>query len=175
VDGEALAALLDDLDVARLGTLARAFTTYFHLANVAEQTHRLDELTARTQRQRGWLERTVDLVEAAKLDRAEIVEMVERMELRPVFTAHPTEASRRSILTKLNAVAELLDKRNDPRVTEPDRRRIDRRLAELIDLIWQTDEIRHVRPDPRDEAVSVIYYFDELFRGAVPEVLDVYA
>jgi phosphoenolpyruvate carboxylase len=174
-DAGTLAALLDDLDVARLGTLARAFTTYFHLANVAEQTHRLDERTARTERQRGWLERTVDLVEAARLDRAEIVEMVERMELRPVFTAHPTEASRRSILTKLNGVADLLDERNDPRVTEPDRRRIDRRLAELIDLIWQTDEIRHVRPDPRDEAVSVIYYFDELFQGAVPEVLDGYA
>lgn len=101
--------------------------------------------------------------------------MVERMELRPVFTAHPTEASRRSILTKLNAVSDLLDQRSDPRVTEPDRRRIDRRLAELIDLIWQTDEIRHVRPDPRDEAVSVMYYFDELFAGAVPEVLDGYA
>ena len=174
-DAEALAVLLDNLDVTRLGTLARAFTTYFHLANVAEQTHRLDELAARTQRQRGWLERTVDVVEAARLNRAEIMEMVERMELRPVFTAHPTEASRRSILTKLNAVADLLDKRSDLRVTEPDRRRIDRRLAELIDLIWQTDEIRHVRPDPRDEAVSVMYYFDELFRGAVPEVLDRYA
>ena len=174
-DAEDLSGLLDGLDVARLGTLARAFTTYFHLANVAEQTHRLDELMSRTQRQRGWLERTVDLVEAARLDRTEIVEMVQRMELRPVFTAHPTEASRRSILTKLNAVADLLDERNDPRVTEPDTRRIDRRLAELIDLMWQTDEIRHVRPDPRDEAVSVIYFFDELFQGAVPEVLDGYA
>ena len=174
-DAEDLSGLLDGLEVARLGTLARAFTTYFHLANVAEQTHRLDELMSRTRRQRGWLERTVDLVEAARLDRAEIVEMVDRMELRPVFTAHPTEASRRSILTKLNAVADLLDERNDPRVTEPDTRRIDRRLAELIDLMWQTDEIRHVRPDPRDEAVSVIYFFDELFQGAVPEVLDGYA
>ncbi|KAA3641470.1 MAG: phosphoenolpyruvate carboxylase, partial [Armatimonadetes bacterium] len=174
-DAEALTALLDNLDVTKLGTLARAFTTYFHLANVAEQTHRLDQLTARTQRERGWLERTVDLVEAARLDRTEIQETLERMELRPVFTAHPTEASRRSILTKLNTVSELVDQRSDSRLTEPGRRRIDRRLAELIDLIWQTDEIRHDRPDPRDEAVSVIYYFDELFEGAVPEVLDGYA
>ena len=151
-DGEALDSVLDGLDVPRLGTLARAFTTYFHLANVAEQTHRLDELTVQTQRQRGWLECTVDLAEAARWDRSEIVETLERMELRPVFTAHPTEASRRSILTKLNAVAELLDERSDPRATEPDRRRIDRRLAELTELIWHTDEIRHVRHDPRDEA-----------------------
>jgi phosphoenolpyruvate carboxylase len=172
---DALDELLADLDVVTLSTLARAFTAYFYLANVAEQSHRLDELAARTQRQRGWLERAVDLIEAEGLDRSLVQEVIDRLELRPVFTAHPTEASRRSILTKLNAVAELLDERHDPRITRPDELRIDRRLAELIDLIWQTDEIRRDRPDPMDEAASVIYYFDELFRRAVPEVLDVYA
>ncbi|NIA25185.1 MAG: phosphoenolpyruvate carboxylase [Gammaproteobacteria bacterium] len=172
---DALDALLGGLDLATLSTLVRAFTAYFYLANVAEQTHRLDELAARTRRQRGWLESTVDQVDAAGLDRVEIKRMLERLELRPVFTAHPTEASRRSILTKLNAVAELLDERLDTRSTEADKRRIDRRLAELIDLIWQTDELRRDRPDPRDEAASVIYYLDELFRGSVPEVLDGYA
>ena len=167
--------LLGELDIRRLSTLARAFTAYFYLANVTEQSHRLDELAARTQRQRGWLEGTVDRVEAERIATAEIQNVVGRLELRPVFTAHPTEASRRSILTKLNAVADLLDERHDPRITQPDKHRIDRRLAELIDLIWQTDEIRRDRPDPTDEAASVVYYFDELFRGAVPEVLDVYA
>ncbi|NOY54503.1 MAG: phosphoenolpyruvate carboxylase [Actinobacteria bacterium] len=172
---DALDVLLGGLDLATLSTLVRAFTAYFYLANVAEQTHRLDELAARTRRQRGWLESTVDQVDAAGLDRADVERMLERLELRPVFTAHPTEASRRSILTKLNTVAKLLDERLDTRATEADKRRIDRRLAELIDLIWQTDELRRDRPDPRDEAASVIYYLDELFRGAVPEVLDGYA
>ncbi|GMR02000.1 MAG: phosphoenolpyruvate carboxylase [Acidimicrobiia bacterium] len=172
---DALDALLGGLDLATLSTLVRAFTAYFYLANVAEQTHRLDELAARTRRQRGWLESTVDQIEAAGLERAEIERLLERLELRPVFTAHPTEASRRSILTKLNAVSDLLDERLDTRATEADKRRIDRRLAELIDLIWQTDELRHDRPDPRDEAASVIYYLDELFKGSVPEVLDDYA
>lgn len=174
-DDDSLDVLLGGLDLGTLSTLARAFTAYFYLANVAEQSHRLDELAARTRRQRGWLERTVDLIEAEGLEGSEIRDVVDRLELRPVFTAHPTEASRRSILTKLHAVADLLDERHDPRVTERDKRRIDRRLAELIDLIWQTDELRRDRPDPRDEAALVIYYFDELFAGAVPEVLDVYA
>lgn len=174
-DDDALDRLLGGLDTPTLGTLARAFTAYFYLANVAEQSHRLDELASRTRRQRGWLERTVDQVELLSATKAEIQEVIDRVEVRPVFTAHPTEASRRSILTKLNAVADLLDERHDPRITRPDEQRIDRRLAELIDLIWQTDEIRRDRPDPRDEAASVIYYFDELFHGAVPEVLDEYA
>ncbi len=172
---EILDDLLGGLDLETLTTLGRAFTAYFYLANVAEQTHRLDELAARTHRERGWMESTVDQIEAAGLERSEVRRVLDRLELRPVFTAHPTEASRRSILTKLNAIADLLDERLDTRATEPDKRRIDRRLAELIDLIWQTDELRRDRPDPRDEATSVIYYFDELFAVPVPEVLDGYA
>jgi len=174
-DDRALEELLTDLDLATLVLLARAFTAYFYLANVAEQTHRLDELAARTRQQRGWLESTVDQLEVARLDRDDIEAALARLELRPVFTAHPTEASRRSILTKLNTMSSLLDDRLDPRATEADQRRIDRRLEELIDLIWQTDELRRDRPDPADEATSVMYYFDELFRHAAPEVLDRYA
>ena len=174
-DNETLSSLLEGLDLTTLGTLARAFTAYFHLANIAEQTHRLDEFTARSEQSRGWLARTVDLVEAANLDHESVAEMLGRIELRPVFTAHPTEASRRSVLTKLNTVAGLLDRRNDQRATDAEIERIDLRLAELIDLLWQTDEIRRDKPDPKDEAASVIYYFDELFGGAVPEIVDRYA
>lgn len=174
-DAEMLGDLLANLDLPRLVLLARAFTAYFYLANVAEQTHRLDELAARTRQQRGWLESTVDQIEAAELSKEDVESALDRLELRPVFTAHPTEASRRSILTKLNTMADLLDERLDPRSTEPDQRRIDRRIEELIDLIWQTDELRRERPDPADEAASVIYYFDELFKQAAPEVLDRFA
>ncbi|MEN8239741.1 MAG: phosphoenolpyruvate carboxylase, partial [Actinomycetota bacterium] len=174
-DDDALGDILDGLDLATLSTLGRAFTAYFYLANVTEQTHRLDEFAARTRGDRGWMEQTIDQIEDAGLDVAEVDALLDRLELRPVFTAHPTEASRRSILTKLNHVADLLERRLDPRSTEADKRRIDRRMAEVIDLIWQTDEIRRDRPDPRDETTSVIYFFDELFTGAIPEVLDDYA
>ena len=172
---DALDGVLGDLDVQQLETLVRAFTTYFYLANVAEQTHRLDELSARMVRNRGWLERSVDQISAARLDPAEVDSLLERLDVRPVFTAHPTEASRRSILSKLNAIAMLLHDRLDTRSTGADLRKADRRIAELIDLIWQTDELRRGRPNPQDEAISVMYYFDELFSGAVPEVLDTYA
>ncbi|MFV2000506.1 MAG: phosphoenolpyruvate carboxylase [Acidimicrobiia bacterium] len=174
-DDQTLDTLLDELDLPTLSTLGRAFTAYFYLANVAEQTHRLDELAARTRGQRGWLEHTVDQIEQAGMDRLEVETMVARLELRPVFTAHPTEVSRRSILTKLNTIADLIESRLDSRATDADRNRIDRRVAELIDLIWQTDELRHDKPDPRDEAGSVIYYLDELFSSPVPDVVDEFA
>jgi phosphoenolpyruvate carboxylase len=87
--------------------------------------------------------------------------------VRPVFTAHPTEAARRSILNKLGEVAKLLDQDLDPRQTE--------RLAETVDLLWQTDELRLDRPEPLDEAMNALYYLDDLARNTVPEVLNDFA
>jgi phosphoenolpyruvate carboxylase len=165
---EELADLLAELDVEVAIQLVRAFSTYFYLANVAEQTHRVDELTSRTDRERGWLDATVERLESAGISSDEVAAVLTRLELRPVLTAHPTEAARRSILTKMQRVSELLEERNDPRGTAADRARVDRRLAETIDLIWQTDELRRERPTPTDEARSVLYYFDELFTVVLP-------
>jgi phosphoenolpyruvate carboxylase len=164
--------MLGDLDVPTTIQLVRAFTTYFHLANVAEQTHRVDQLADRTNREREWFEAAIDAVGEASIDPSDLTSLIERLELRPVFTAHPTEAARRSILTKLGALADLLEERLDPRSTAGDIRRIDRRTKELIDLIWQTDELRRERPEPMDEARSVVFYFDQLFQRVLPDLLD---
>ncbi|NND04582.1 MAG: phosphoenolpyruvate carboxylase [Acidimicrobiia bacterium] len=169
---EELSEIIADLDIATTISLVRSFTVFFYLANVAEQTHRLDEEGARSEASRGFLQSTVDRIEAAQLDPDKTREVIERLELRPVFTAHPTEAARRSILSKISAVAELLTERSDPRISDSDRDRIDRRLAELIDLIWQTDELRRAQPTPIDEARSVIYYLDEIFREVSADLYD---
>ena len=165
-----LAAVLDELDLAKVISLVRAFTTFFYLANLAEQTHRLDEDGARSIGDRGFLEATVDRIAAADLDQGFLEEVLGRLELRPVFTAHPTEAARRSILTKTADIAELLERRGDPRISTAERNRIERRIAELVDLIWQTDELRRERPTPLDEARSAIYYLDEIFREVAADL-----
>jgi phosphoenolpyruvate carboxylase len=163
-DDEATASLLASIDVETAARLVRAFSNYFHLANVTEQVHRGHELRARRRTKGGWLAEAVDGVLAAGVDPADLARAVAALDVRPVFTAHPTEAARRTVLSKLRLVAELL---------EADRgQRTDRRLAEVIDLLWQTDELRVGQPVPTDEARNAVYYYDELYAHAVPEVLD---
>ncbi|MDT0346973.1 phosphoenolpyruvate carboxylase [Streptomyces sp. DSM 44938] len=167
-DGEAAARLLGETDLATAAKLVRAFSTYFHLANVTEQVHRGRELRERRAVQGGELSRTADMLKDA--DPAHLRQTVANLGVRPVFTAHPTEAARRSVLTKLRQIAELLDHPESEH--GGDRRRTDLRLAENIDLIWQTDELRVARPEPADEARNAVYYLDELHAGAVEDVLE---
>ncbi|WP_431962875.1 phosphoenolpyruvate carboxylase [Actinacidiphila sp. bgisy160] len=166
-DGEAAAALLGETDLETAAKLVRAFSTYFHLANVTEQVHRGRELRSRRAADGGLLARTADLLKDA--DPEHLRQTVRHLNVRPVFTAHPTEAARRSVLNKLRVIAALLEESG---AAGGDRRRSDLRLAENIDLLWQTDELRVVRPEPADEARNAIYYLDELHAGAVGDVLE---
>ena len=161
-------AAVDPLTATRL---VRAFTAYFHLANVAEQTHRARELAAIRAERGSWLAQAVDRIEQAGVGTGELTADIQHLAVRPVFTAHPTEAARRTILVKLRRIAALLDEA--AAATDPvAQRRVRRRLEELIDLLWQSDELRVSRPDVVDEARNAVYYFDEMHRDAVPETLE---
>ena len=103
------AALFAGLDPATATRVVRAFTTYFYLANVAEQVHRGRELHAIRVRDGTWLSQAVDRIAAAGGSSAEIAEDIRHLGLRPVFTAHPTEAARRTVLSKMRRIAALLD------------------------------------------------------------------
>jgi phosphoenolpyruvate carboxylase len=166
-DPDALTDLLEAVDLDTAARLVRAFGTYFHLANVTEQVHRARAMRRERLDKGGWLARAVESIRAAELPADEVHALVDRLVVRPVFTAHPTEAARRSILSKRRRVAELLDV--DP--TGEDRRTT-LRLAEIIDLLWQTDELRQDRPEPVDEARAASYYLDELMIYTVGDVLD---
>ncbi|QLE72411.1 phosphoenolpyruvate carboxylase [Streptomyces rectiverticillatus] len=170
-DGEAAAELLGATDLETAAKLVRAFSTYFHLANVTEQVHRGRELAAKRAAEGSILARTADQLKEA--DPEHVREAVDHLGVRPVFTAHPTEAARRSVLNKLRRIAELLDTLDSRSAgATGDRRRTDLRLAENIDLLWQTDELRVARPEPTDEARNAIYYLDELHADAVGDVLE---
>ncbi|HEX4305707.1 MAG TPA: phosphoenolpyruvate carboxylase, partial [Solirubrobacterales bacterium] len=114
-DRVAAAALLAEAEPAVARRLARAFTTYFHLANVAEQVHRGRDWAARRREAGGgWLAEAVARIAAEGegedgVGPEELAELVGRLHVRPVFTAHPTEAARRTVLSKLRELARLLD------------------------------------------------------------------
>ncbi len=174
-DAEAAAQLLARVDLTTATHLARAFSTYFHLANVTEQVHRARELRRERAQHGGWLDRAAALIRDRGVPREEIAAAAQRLAVRPVFTAHPTEAARRSILTKLRAIGDELDAQAArSALYGPDTAGAagtDFRLAELIDLLWQTDELRLTRPDPRDEARNAVYYLSEIAGDAAPQVL----
>ncbi|MEM9131453.1 MAG: phosphoenolpyruvate carboxylase [Actinomycetota bacterium] len=167
-----LAEELSDLDVLEAIRLVRAFTIYFHLANTAEQVHRVDDLREIAPASSNRFVDTVAKLQAAGIADSEIVAAARSVQLQPVFTAHPTEASRRSILDKLAELAQLIERRNEAGTDPARRRRIDRRVDELIDAIWLTDELRRERPNPVDEARSILYYLIEMVTDGVPQLLD---
>ena len=160
--------LLAGLDLNQTINLARAFSIYFYLANVAEQVHRVDLLASRDDDR--LLEGTITRILESDCDPGLIKEVVGRLEWRPVFTAHPTEAARRSLLTKQKMLSGLIEERNDPRSSASHHELVDRRTAELIDQMWQTDELRSERPLPGDEAGSVLFYLNDLFREVLPDL-----
>ena len=175
---EAVGPPLSELDARSASTLGRALTAYFYLVNVVEQVHRGRELAALRKVQGSWLAQAAGRIAAAGPTGAPLAAQVSELGLRPVFTAHPTEAARRTVLTKLRRIAELLDEW-DAHVDlhgEPTdavgAAGVRRQLEELIELLWQTDELRITRPEVLDEARNAVYYFDTLHRDAVPYVLE---
>ncbi|KWV33870.1 phosphoenolpyruvate carboxylase [Micromonospora rifamycinica] len=173
-DAPAAAQRLGGLDVTTGTRLARAFSTYFHLANITEQVHRARDLRRRRAIQGGWLDQAAKMIAERGVPAEEIAAAARRLAVRPVFTAHPTEAARRSILSKLRAIADELDAETANAILygASDEAPANRRLAELLDLMWQTDELRLDRPDPTDEARNAIYYLRDLYAEAAPQVLD---
>jgi phosphoenolpyruvate carboxylase len=164
--------VLEKLSVEQSVQLVRAFSTYFHLANVAEQVHRARVLGEARSQGGSWLSRAIDKIEDAykaqapgqQFTKEELTKWISELAVRPVFTAHPTEAARRSVLSKLGEIAKLLDLNSSPVQQE--------RLAEFVDILWQTDELRLERPEPMDEALNALYYLDDLQLNTMPEVLN---
>ncbi len=167
-----LAHTLGGIDVVEAIHLVRAFTVYFHLANTAEQVHRVEDLSTSADAREHRFAETVARLKQSGVSDTEIVDATRDAALRPVFTAHPTEASRRSILDKLAEIAVLTERRAEAGSDARETARIDRRIDELIDAIWQTDELRREKPDPVDEARSILYFLTQIVSDGVPELFD---
>ncbi|MFC6835564.1 phosphoenolpyruvate carboxylase [Halomarina ordinaria] len=167
-------ALRDRLSTADAGTanaVARAFTTYFELVNLAEERQRVRAI--RTGEDEGTLS---DGLEAAAEDLAETPDLVpgilEDVFIEPTFTAHPTEARRKTVKAKLWDVARHLERLDECNLTTGERQRVHRSLHAAVTSLWQTAQVRDRRPTPADEARNVLFYLEHVLLDAVAEVYD---
>jgi phosphoenolpyruvate carboxylase len=157
-----------DLDRAEL--VARAFTVYFQLVNLAEEQHRVR--TLRERRQHGGPVRESFAAAVAEVREAAgesgLAALLERLEVAPVLTAHPTEARRRAVVDALRRIAVELLRLDAPRLPGDDEATAVRRLLEEITGLWHTAQLRRDRPTPLDEVRSVMAVFDATLFRLVP-------
>jgi phosphoenolpyruvate carboxylase len=167
--GDGIAALVASWPLARAELVARAFTVYFHLANLAEEHQRI-----RTLREResggGPLRESLTLAVAGIREAGgDLDGLLTGLRVHPVLTAHPTEARRRAVTAALRRISGLLGGLgDDPGGAIPAEAR--RRLREEIDLLWRTSLLRVKPMDPADEVRTVMTAFDETLFRVVPMI-----
>lgn len=168
------AAIAESFSVARADEVARAFTCYFHLVNLAEEHQRVRVLRERAG-QPG-REDAADTVATAyarlrsEVGDAEARRRLEELRFHPVFTAHPTEARRRAVSSSIRRLSELLTQHDAASVDGAEEQRAERRMLEEIDTLWRTAPLRAQKPSPTDEVRTVMGVFDETLFTTVPHV-----
>ena len=168
-------ALVDSFSPKRAEQVARAFTCYFHLSNLAEEHHRVRVLRERETRSinvdlpadslPGALSRLVDEVGSEETARR-----LQRLRFHPVLTAHPTEARRRAVASGIRRISELLGEHDRAVAGTTSAAENERRLLEEIDVLWRTSPLRTTRPTPLDEVRTAMNIFDQTLFEVVPRV-----
>ncbi|WP_285634193.1 phosphoenolpyruvate carboxylase [Microbacterium arabinogalactanolyticum] len=168
------ASIADSFTIERADEVARAFTCYFHLVNLAEEHQRVRILRERAG-QPG-REDAADTVATAfaqlsrEVGEDEARERLSELRFHPVFTAHPTEARRRAVSSSIRRLSELLTQNDAASVGGAEQARAHRRMMEEIDTLWRTAPLRAQKPSPTDEVRTVMSVFDETLFTTVPHV-----
>jgi len=175
-DFQALATELGQLPVDAAIPLARAFTHFLNLANVAEQHHRIRRRRTylrdpESRPQRGSPDETFARLVTRGLSRDALHDAVCSLQIELVLTAHPTEVSRRTLIHKHNRVAALLAEGDRADLTIPERNELNAALRREILSAWVTDEVRHQRLTPIDEVKGGLIVFEQSLWNALPRFL----
>ena len=161
------------LPVERALLLTRAFAFYFELINLAETTHRKRRrialrLSGEAGRQRGSLAGTLGEMRRVGISTEEALDWLQRVLIVPVFTAHPTEVARRSVMFKRRRIGEYLASLDCIPVPEQELARLEELLMAEITSLWQTDEVRSRRPTVYDEIKMGLDYYDVSIFATLP-------
>jgi phosphoenolpyruvate carboxylase len=163
------------LNVVEAYQLTKAFAIYFELTNLAETNHRKQRRRARTLAAnlpalpgtfRGTLERLRD----AGITWQDALEVLRRISVTPVFTAHPTEVARRTILFKRHRIAEGLERLSRLPLPDAEAAAAQAAIAREITALWQTDDIRRRQPTVIDEILMGLDYYPAVLIRTLPDV-----
>ncbi|MBM6700213.1 phosphoenolpyruvate carboxylase [Bifidobacterium pullorum subsp. saeculare] len=169
------AEIIDNMQLGDAQLLARAFTTYFHLANLCEENYRVSVLRQREAAVQG--DQAVDPVNELtvayhqlinEMGPAKAKELLDRLEFHPVFTAHPTEARRKAVEGKIRRIAELLEEGKT--LGGSDKKENLRHLYNEIDALFRTSPIALKKPTPVEEADTILDIFDSTLFDTIPKV-----
>jgi phosphoenolpyruvate carboxylase len=167
--------LVHSLPVERAILLTRAFAFYFELINLAETNHRKRRrialrLSGQAGRQRGSLAGTLSEMRRVGISADEALDWLKRVLIVPVFTAHPTEVARRSVMFKRRRIGDFLATLDRIPVPEQDLARLEQLVLAEITSLWQTDEVRSRRPTVYDEIKMGLDYYDVSIFETLPSL-----
>ncbi|MEY7848300.1 phosphoenolpyruvate carboxylase [Natrarchaeobius sp. A-rgal3] len=169
---ETLVAELEGLSPHQQRIVSRAFTTYFELINLAEERERVRSI--RTESDEGTLEDSLETAaeELAEADTETVEQVLEDVLIEPTFTAHPTEARRKTVKSKLRRISTLLERLDEQLLTEKEQDQIWRDIDAEVTSLWQTPQVRNRQPEVEDEARNVQWYLENTLFDVVGEVYD---
>src|SRR5215218_4100257 len=172
--GSELDALVRGLSDGEAETLVRAFTNYFQLINLAEDSERIRRIRnremAESRPRRGSLMEAVRLLASHGIDAENLAQLLNEAQIRLVLTAHPTEARRRTVIAKLARISGIL-RDLDERVLLPDEtERARQRLAHTIEEVWYSEEVRATELTVLDEVRTSLVYLLSTFAEVIPRL-----
>ncbi len=168
-----LEKIIETLDAETLTHVVRAFSIYFSLVNLAEES--IQHQTRRGQvflggpLWKGSFDATLREFHDQGINAAELQTLFDKAAYIPVFTAHPTESKRRTIMEHLRRIFLTAEQLDDPRTGKEQRLELIGQLEGQIQTLWKTDEVRSNKPQVRDEIKNGLFYFRESLFKAVPE------
>ena len=175
VKRQQLMAFVEALDTNTLKQVTRAFNVFYVLSNIAEEDflHRERRNLYRSGNDKLWQGSflgTVTELKESGLNAEDAQKIINELRYTPVFTAHPTEARRRTMLTLQRRIFLIVDQLNSSLLSNEERNAIHRQLKSQIQLLWRTSEVRHSKPSVEDEVRYGLFYFHASLFEAIPMI-----
>lgn len=170
-----LAHVCENLELDLALPILKAFTTYFHLINLAEEHEQVRVLRARESMEQARpvadsIAEAVNILRLQGVTPEKMQSLLDQLCIEIIFTAHPTESKRRSVLGKLRAISQALDRLDNYRLLPREHERLRADLRAEITLLWLTNAVRLQRPTVLDEVRHGLWYFSETLFAIIPDI-----